>query len=282
MSSVIKFIREDGKVLDLGYPWGIPRDSMEGLDWPDVESETEPFAFRDGSYWRKTQATKRVISFDAICREHDENFVIRERIGSFFNYSSFYEMYIDFGGRDAYVKGKITDFTLPPTNGNSIVKFSVELTSDNPFLQSSSDFGRNLNEVYPRIHYPRHYEVGQKTHYSVRAFADSVSVNNSGVVDTGFVATVLFNESTSDFEIINNTSGKRIHIVRTFDVGDVLQIDTNDGVARLNGVKFYRGLSIDSEFFTLVSGENNISYNAATGQSTMDISIFFRSQRVVF
>ena len=282
MSSVIKFIREDGKVLDLGYPWGIPRDSLEGLDWPDLENETEPFAFKDGSFWRKTQATKRVISFDAVCREPDKNFILREQIANFFNYSSFYEIYIDFDGRDAYSRGKITDFSLPNAEKNGIVKFSCELTSTNPFLQSTSDFGRNLNEVFPRIHYPHHYLVDQKIPYSVRAFAESVNIINSGTVDTGFVATVVFVEDTTSFEIRNETTEKRLSISRSFTAGDVLQIDTNDGVARLNGKKFYSGISIDSEFFPLIKGANRIAYNAAAGESTMDINIYYRSQRVVF
>ena len=283
MSNIpIKFIREDGKRLDLGYPWGIDRNSLEGLDWPDVSSETEPFAFQDGSFWRKNQATKRVISFDAICREADKNFAIRDQIGSFFNFSSYYEMVIDFDGKDAYTKGKITDFSINNANHNGIVRFSVELTSVNPFLQSASDFGRNLNEVYAKIHYPHHYTVGEAVPYSVRAFAANVDIVNNGDVPTGFVATVLFNEDTSFFEIRNETTDKRISINRQFKAGDVLQIDTNDGVARLNGSKFYNGISIDSEFFPLTKGGNKIAYNAATGESTMDINIYYRSQRVVF
>ena len=282
MSSVIKIIREDGKVLDLGHPWGIPRESLEGLDWPDLESETEPFAFKDGSFWRKTQAKKRVISFEAVCREPDKNFILREQIANFFNYSSFYEIYIDFDGRDAYSRGKITDFSLPNTDQNSIVKFSCEFTSANPFLQSTSDFGRNLNEVFPRIHYPHHYLVDQKIPYSVRAFAESVNIINNGTVDTGFVATVVFVEDTTSFEIRNETTEKRLSISRSFTAGDVLQIDTNDGVARLNGRKFYNGISIDSEFFPFIKGANRIAYNAAAGESTMDINIYYRSQRVVF
>lgn len=282
MSSIIKLIREDGKVLDLGHPWGIPRDSLEGLDWPDLVTETEPFAFKDGSFWRKTQATKRVISFDAVCRAPDQNFIIREQVANFFNYSSFYEIILDFDGRSAYSRGKITDFSIPNAEKNGIVKFSCEFTSTNPFLQSVSDFGRNLNEVYPRIHYPRHYLAGQKVPYSVRAFAASVDIVNNGDVATGFVATILLDEVTNSFEIRNETTGKRITINRAFSAGDVVQIDTNDGVARLNGAKFYNGISIDSEFFTLNKGVNKIAYNAAAGESTMDINIYYRSQRVVF
>ena len=191
-------------------------------------------------------------------------------------------MVIDFDGKDAYTKGKITDFSINNANHNGIVRFSVELTSVNPFLQSASDFGRNLNEVYAKIHYPHHYTVGEAVPYSVRAFAANVDIVNNGDVPTGFVATVLFNEDTSFFEIRNETTDKRISINRQFKAGDVLQIDTNDGVARLNGSKFYNGISIDSEFFPLTKGGNKIAYNAATGESTMDINIYYRSQRVVF
>ena len=279
--SVFKFIREDGRVLELDRPWGIIRSTLEGLDWPDVDQETEPYAFKDGSYWTKNQAVKRVIAFEAVCREHDENFILRDMIGTFFNFSVLYELYINIDGKEAYSKGKITDFELPPGKENSIVRFSLEFTSTNPFLQSSSDFGRNLNEVYAKIHYPRHYLIDEKKPYSVRAFAAQVNIVNTGVVETGFVATVLFAEDTSSFTL-KNGAGQKLEITRSFTAGDLLQIDTSDGVARLNGTKFYKGISAESEFFLLSPGVNALSYNAAAGESTMDINIYFRSQRVVF
>lgn len=279
--SVLKFVREDGRVLELDRPWGIVRSTLEGLDWPDVDQETEPYAFKDGSYWTKSQAVKRVISFDAVCKEHDDNFAIRDSIGTFFNFSAFYELYINIDDKEAYSKGKITDFEMPPGKKNSIVKFSLEFTSTNPFLQSSSDFGRNLNEVYAKIHYPRHYLANEKKPYSVRAFASQVDIVNTGVVDTGFVVTALFAEGTSSFTLKNGRNQK-LEITRPFATGDLLQIDTSDGVARLNGTKFYKGISAESEFFLLSPGTNTLSYNAAAGESTMDINIYFRSQRVVF
>lgn len=279
--SVFKFIRDDGKTLELGYPWGIDRNSLEGLDWPDVSSETEPFAFRQGSYWRKNQGEKRVISFDAICREPDHRYMIRDKVGTFFNYSSEYELYIDFDGKDAYTKGKITDFSMPTGEDNSLVRFSLEFTSVNPYLQSASDFGENLNKVLPRLHYPRHYLIDEKKPYAVRAFQSAVDIVNSGVVETGFVAEILFAENTSSF-LLQNSFGQKMDIRRSFAEGDLLQIDTGNGVARLNGVKFYKGITADSEFFVLRPGKNIISYNAEAGQSTIDIKIFYRSQRVVF
>lgn len=279
--SVFRFIRDDGKVLDLDYPWGIDRSTLEGLDWPDVSAETEPFAFRQGSYWRRNQGEKRVIAFDAICREPDHHYMIRDKIGTFFNYSSEYELYIDFDGKDAYSKGKITDFSMPTGENNSLVRFSLEFTSTNPYLQSASDFGENLNKVLPRIHYPNHYLIDQKKPYAVRAFASAVDIVNSGVVETGFIAEILFAENTSSF-VLKNNFGEKMDVRREFTTGDLLQIDTGNGIARLNGVKFYKGITADSEFFALRPGTNILSYNAQAGQSTIDIKIFYRSQRVVF
>lgn len=278
---IFKFIRDDGEILILdSTAWGIY--NVDGLAWPDVSFGSESYAFADGSYWTKAQAEKRVVSFKAKYRNRDQSFFIRNKIGGFFNHLANYELYIlNYDGKDAYLQGKVTDFEMPVKKANAIVFFEIEFTSVNPFIQSADDFGQNLNTVSPLIHYPRHYLVDQKLPYSVREFAQNVPITNDGNINTGFVATVTFAEDTSTFSI-HNHKGEKIDITKAFVSGDVLQIDTKNGVCRLNGTKFYKGLSNDSIFFSLYPGVNYITYGAAVGESTLDIELYYRSQRMVF
>lgn len=278
-NSIFKFVRDDGEVLELTSPWGIY--AVTGLAYPDISFDSEPYAFEDGSYWTKNQAEKRIISFSAKYRMPDVHYAARDKVGQFFNHMADYEFYIDFCGKNAYFLGKVTDFQIPLQRDDSMPTFDLEFTSVNPFIQSASNFGKNLNEVFPKIHFPSHYTANETRPYSVRAFAQNVKIVNDGIVDTGFVASITFAEDTSTFKI-QNGSGKKLDITKTFHAGDVLQIDTSAKIARLNGVKFYKGISNDSEFFALKPGDNYISYSAAVGESTMNIDIYYRSQRVVF
>lgn len=277
--AIFKFIRDDGEVLELNRPWRIYE--VEGLDYPDVNFGTDSYAFEDGSYWTKNQAEKRVISLKAIHTVRDDSYLVRDKVGRFFNHIAGYELLIDYEGKDAYFEGKITSFEMPLQKANALVRFSLDFTSVNPFIQSVSNFGRNLNEVSKKIHYPRYYLADETKPYSVRVFAQNVKIVNEGIVDTGFVASVTFADATSTFKL-QNSKGQKIDITKAFAAGDVLQIDTKNKVARLNGVKFYKGISNDSEFFPLAAGDNYLSYTAAVGESTMDIDIYYRSQRVVF
>lgn len=277
--SLIKFVRDDGKILELDYPWGICE--VEGLGYPDVSFETEAYAFEDGSYWTKNQAEKRVISFKAKSQVRDDHFLVRDRIGKFFNHLADYELYIDFEGKDAYFEGKVTDFEIPLQKSNALISFTLEFTSTNPFIQSVSNFGKNLNEVKKMIHYPRRYLINEKKPYSVRVFNQNVKIDNDGIVDTGFMASITFAEATSTFGLQNH-KGQKLEFLKSFAAGDILQIDTKNKVARLNGAKFYKGISNDSEFFPLYPGENFLTYHAAAGESTLDIDVYYRSQRVVF
>lgn len=278
---IFKFIRDDGETLVMEPPaWGIY--DLDGLAYPDVSFGTESYAFADGSYWTKAQAEKRVISFKARHRRRDQNYFVRDKIGGFFNHLAEYRLYIvDTDAKDGYFEGKITDFEMPVKKANSIVSFELEFTSVNPFIQSVDDFGKNLNEVTSLIHYPRHYLVNQKLPYSVRKYAQDVRITNEGGISTGFVASVVFAEATSTFKLQNH-KGQKIDITKAFAAGDILQIDTKNGVCRLNGTKFYKGISNDSEFFVLYPGDNYLTYNAAIGESTLDLNIYYRSQRMVF
>ena len=277
--NIIRFVRDDGEILELTENWGIY--DLEGLSYPDVSFDTEPYAFYDGSYFTKSHAEKRVISFKAVNMDHDDHFLVRDKVGQFFNHLAEYELYIYFMEKDAYIKGKVTDFQMPLRRSDSRVEFDMEFTSVNPFLQSASDFGRNLNEVENKRYYPWHYLIDEKKPSSVRIFSQNPKLVNNGVVDTGFVATVIFAEATTSF-CLQNQDGEKVDISRSFAVGDVLQIDTENKVARINGQKFYKGISNDSDFFALSPGENILSYTAQAGESTLDISIYYRSQRLVF
>lgn len=277
--SIIKFVRDDGEVLELTENWGVC--DIKGLAYPDISVDAEPYAFEDGSYFTKSQAEKRVIELKVVDMDCDDHFLSRDKVGQFFNHLADYELYIDFMGKDAYLQGKVTDFQMPLRRPDSRVEFELEFTSVNPFLQSASDFGRNLNEVENKRYYPWHYLAGEKKPSSVRVFSQNPKLTNHGVVDTGFIATVTFAEATKSF-CLQNQKGQKVAISRSFARGDVLQIDTKSKVARINGQKFYKGISNDSEFFALTPGENTLSYTAEAGESTLDISIYYRSQRLVF
>ena len=285
---IFKFIRNDGQTLILdSLAWGIYE--IEGLGYPDISFESQPYAFSDGSYWTKAQAEKRVIAFKAKYRRRDQNFFVRNKLGGFFNHVADYAFYIlEYDGKDAYFEGKATSFEMPVKKANGLINFDLEFTSVNPFIQSVDDFGENLNTVIPMIHYPRVYAVVDEftedvttRPYSVRAFAQNVPVTNEGSINTGFVATITFAENTSTFTI-QNDKGEKIDITKSFVAGDVLQLDTKNGVCRLNGTKFYKGVSDDSAFFPLYPGINYITYGSAVGESTLDLDLYYRSQRMVF
>lgn len=279
---IFKFIRDDGESLILdSAAWGIY--DIEGLsEFPDIAFTTQAYAFADGSYWTQNQAQKRLISFKADYRYDDQSYFMHNKVGSFFNHIADYELYVlNFDGKDGYIAGRVTDFVMPVQQSDDMVHFELVFLSVNPFIQSADDFGQNLNTVSPLIHYPRHYLVDETLPYSVREFAQNVPISNDGNINTGFVVTVTFAEATSTF-IIQNSKGEKIDITKAFAAGDVLQIDTKNGVCRLNGTKFYKGLSNDSVFFSLYPGVNYITYGAAVGESTLDIELYYRSQRMVF
>ena len=279
---IFKFIRDDaGELILDSAAWGLY--DIEGLTgFPDVAVETQAYAFADGSYWTQNQAQKRHIAFKADYRYDDQSYFMHNKVGSFFNHLADYELFIlSFDGKDGYIQGRVTDFIMPVQKSNDMVHFELAFLSVTPFIQSADDFGKNLNEVTPRIHYPRHYIVNQKLPYSVRKYAQNVKITNEGGISTGFVASVVFAEAASTFKLQNHR-GQKIDITKAFAAGDILQIDTKNGVCRLNGTKFYKGISNDSEFFVLYPGDNYLTYNAAIGESTLDLNVYYRSQRMVF
>ncbi|MEG0999166.1 MAG: phage tail family protein [Clostridiales bacterium] len=275
-----KIVRDDGEILELISPWHIY--NLEGLDYPDVVTETKAFAFDDGSYFTKSQAEKRVISFRAKHLIRDKDYILHDKVANFIHHLAIYKLYIEINGKDCYIEGKVTDFEMDgKVFANGKISFYVEFTSVNPFLQSISDFGRNLNEVENKIHYPRHYIENEKKPYSVRVFGEGAKIINNSPMKTGFLADVTFAENTNFFELKNQLMEK-ISINRNFVAGDILRIDTRNKVARLNGTKFYKGISNNSQFFQLQPGENTLSFSSAIGDSTLNIDIYFRSQRMVF
>ena len=66
--NIIRFVRDDGEILELTENWGIY--DLEGLSYPDVSFDTEPYAFYDGSYFTKSHAASTFALFAGTIRPH--------------------------------------------------------------------------------------------------------------------------------------------------------------------------------------------------------------------
>lgn len=107
-------------------------------------------------------------------------------------------------------------------------------------------------------------DYSAETSENVTNLSFPITVENLGTIYARPVITVIFEAATSvtAFTFTNVTNGKSMLITRSFIVGDILVIDTEESTVTVNGVE----VDYDGLFPTLDYGSNNCTL-ATTGSS---------------
>jgi predicted phage tail component-like protein len=109
--------------------------------------------------------------------------------------------------------------------------------------------------------------------YALELITTSSSViNNGGTADTPLLLTVNFATNQNGFEVTHWQQQARVRINWNFVNGDILEIDMDKRVARINGINQMAAIDWNSQFFKLNTGINDIRHNSG------NISITYRER----
>lgn len=109
---------------------------------------------------------------------------------------------------------------------------------------------------------------GESKEHSI---SDSTTLLVGGTYKTKPKVTYIFTESCNYVELRNLTSGKYVRVNHEFVSGDILILDFNDKwKARKNGVVIAEDVAIESDFFSLGVGENELTSKPAGLNPTIE------------
>ena len=284
-----RIVRSDGEEMTLGDgDWRILNDGLE--NWAnlpyDVFSAEIPSA--DGAI----VTSKRVNSVDrtiiAECKGDDPD-TLRALAIRFFNPKYSYEVHMTYRGRTRWCSGEQIGFMASEGNMYRRPQITWTILCANPYLQSESNFGKDIAEVVPMFAFPWYSAIYPNKHkkytnegavWSVHAFAKSIEVTNDGDVPSGMRVIIRATDYVKNPSI--RLGGGYVRLIRTLQQGDIVELDvtTRPPIVKLNGNNAMHLVDRKSSILNLRidTGTTTLEYDADDGYQNLSVSVYWNKQ----
>lgn len=249
---------------------------LDGLGEPSIEIFTEKRAVGSGDVVTAKRLASRSVTMKISSRVHGINSQLRDIVSAFFSSQYMYDVEFQYDG----IVKKATECELkaidvPTENVHKPFRMSVTILVPTGYLQGGGMNGQNLNEVRGGFGFPYVSLVERGFNYGVFLFNQNANIINDGAGPT-YVRAVM----TARGEVVNPrlTHGDSyIRIVTTINKGDTLVIDTERRIVTLNGQNAITYVDKTSNFqgMTLSVGSNQIGFEADSGDSLLDVSVYW-------
>jgi hypothetical protein len=260
--------------------------AIDGTGAMDVDTQLQKSPFQDGKTYVDNALEPREITLEvAILADDNESiFDLRKTLSQVFN-PKLGEGVLRYE-YDVYVKEITAVVDKPPVypsgSSNRMEKFQkamVTLICPSPFWLDIADVSEPLIAWLGKLQYPLTFPT------EFGAQGDSRVLSNEGDVSTPLL--IEFRGPATNPIVTNKTTGEFIKVNRDLTATDRLVIDTAFGRKRVeivadNGTKtnVFNWIDLNSTFFQLVTGDNEIEYNADSGKDTAVVTISWRNRYV--
>ncbi|MDF1510602.1 phage tail family protein [Robertmurraya sp. DFI.2.37] len=257
--------------LDNSSPYTLSK--VEGLGDVDADIQTQKAPFQNGSTFIDSTLEERHILIEvSMSVDYERISDTRSLFSSVFN-PILGEGKLTYIFGDAVKEINAVSEHLPKFPSGSDERFGgyqlvlISLRCPDPYWRSPQLIEEPMAAFVELFEFPfdDYFEMGIEGH--TRYFT-----NDS---DTEVPLKIAIKGPTSYPTLTNVTTGEFIKVKRTLSANDVLEINTEDGnkYVLLNGEDAFSWIDINSVFFKLAIGENEIRYTADAGQESATLTI---------
>lgn len=258
--------------------------SLKGFGNLTIQIDTEINAFGDGDIVVGRRLPSRTIEIDAVCSKYKRDLggakQLRERVNTFFDKGFTYELLIDYKGISRKIDCEIQECRQSTGNLYEPQPLILVMKAFNPYFKSVDDFGENIAELQPTFGFPfisPLERVGKETpagmSFGFFNFDKNVKITNDTNIETFLRAEVTAKDTVENFSLKNGEVEYKFD--KTLKGGDVLEIDFEKGYTSLNGVNADKDVNRHSVYFPIHKGDNLVSFNADSGENTIEVKLWY-------
>lgn len=284
-----RIVRSDGEEMTLGDgDWRILNEGLE--NWANLPYNV--YSAEIPSLDGAVVTSKRVSSVDrtiiAECKGDDPDF-LRALAIQFFNPRYTYEVHMTYRGRTRWCSGEQIGFAASEGNIYRRPQITWTILCPNPYMQSESNFGKDIAEVAPMFAFPWYsaiYPDSRKKYtntgavYSVHTFAKSIDVKNDGDVPSGMRIIIRATDSVKNPSI--RLGDGYVRLIRTLQQGDIVELDVTSRppIVTLNGQNAMHLIDRQSSILNLRIdvGTTTLEYDADDGYQNLSVSVYWNKQ----
>lgn len=275
----VTFINSRGQSVDLNNRLPYLLESIDGKGDVSATIQTTTAPYQDGASWIDTLLEVRPITLNIsiIAEDRDDLLTKRQMIGSIFNPKlGPGKLYYSNGSTVrmiAAVVDGIPSFPTGESKGQWFQRATINLIAPNPYWKSIENISEPMASFVEMFEFPLEedlFEMGIEGH--TRIF------QNNG--DAEVPIKIKIHGPTVNPKLLNNTTGNFIKVNRELTSSDVLEISTENGnkYVRMNGENVFNWIDLESTFWKLEVGANEIQYTSESGQESATLEIEWQEQ----
>jgi hypothetical protein len=276
----IIFTNARGQSVELKSSAPFLLQSIDGLGDVDADTQTQKSPFQDGSTYIDSVLQERAISLEIVIIASDKPTLLQQRqyLASVFNPKLGqgilrYENDEIIREIEAVPDGVPTFPSGRDNRGPIFQKAMVNLLCPNPYWKSTEIAEEPTFEPLFTFPFEGAFEMGMQR--------DQRIIVNDGDAPAPLI--IEFHGPAVNPKITNKTTGEFIKVNQTLQEGEVMKIDTTPGKKSVYFVQpdgternVFNWIDLNSTFFQLVVGENEIEYSADSDIQGAIVNISYR------
>ena len=276
--SNIKITNTNGESITLGNGAPLFLERIDGVGSLGVELENQKSPNQDGLTYINNTFSSRDISIEGIIiskQNPDEVMKIRRKIQKVLN-PKLGEVTIKY--LDKEIKAIVEATPTFPAVGRGLFyqKYLINLICHSPFWLDPYYESSEMSYIMGGIK----FNLSLPTKFSNRGFKRRAV--NSGDVDTP--VKIEFIGPATNPSVTNESTGEVIKVNRELGEKDILTISTSFGekYVKINGDNAFHYIDLDSSFWSLIPGENILSYKSNNDSINTRVKAIWRNRYIGF
>lgn len=271
--------RSDGQTFAMDdRPMGLVE--LEGVDAPAMEVFTEKNAVGDGDTVTGSRVAARDITIRAKSRGGIKNAILRARAVVFFDPQYTYDVDISYDGVTRTARDcRLRAVAIP--SGSLYQPLDITATFLCPYGYLDGEGGMDgvdLNSITPRLGWPYVSMENAGSLFGVYNYDKTVVIHNRGSAPTWVrgVFTAMGPGTVQNPKLIHGDAFVRV--LYTMNPGDVVDIDTEKRIVRINGVNALNKIDKASSFGSMRvdPGYSVIGFDADTNPDQLSARVYFQ------
>lgn len=268
----VKIENQNGEILDLYTNPAYTVFKIDGLTPPDATLNFSELANYDGGTYNSSHLEMRnIVLYIKIHNPAEEN---RIELYKYFPSKKQIRIYYKNEHRDVYIDGRVEKFECDPFTMNEIAQISI--LCGNPYWIDSETIKLTFSKIEKLFEFP--FAISEDGIEFSRIIKDNTNYFNNSGSEIGML--IEFTAKANGIlnpKFYNRTAQKFFGVNFTMNDGDIIQISTFKGnkFVKLirNGIEsnIINTRQNGSEWLTLISGTNELSYESDEGENNLDV-----------
>lgn len=249
---------------------------IDGLLPQDATISTTTFANTDGSKINSTRVEQREMTI-TICPRYpvEEN---RQKLYKYFRTKKETTLYFKNDNRDVVIAGVVNKFDGSLFEQTQTI--TIELLCEIPYWHDKYSTVGDMARVEDLFEFP--FAIGEEGIEFSRINREMTqTVCNNGDVETGMIIELYASETVVNPKIYNVQTKEYFGLKTTMQLGDVIQINTNDLRKRVELTRYgetrnlINSIEKGNKWLKLTPGENQFTYTCDSGAEYLHVKFTF-------